>query len=75
MLYFYQERGCVCMSSEAMERLQNRIDALERRMRLDSNDLDYETHLRQKRDLQAMLDRMKKGGGFYGKEYDIAEGG
>ncbi len=50
------------MSSEAMERLQNRIDALERRMRLDSNDLDYETHLRQKRELQAMLARMKKGG-------------
>ena len=50
------------MSSEAMERLQNRIDALERRMRLDSNDLDYETHLRQKRELQAMLNRMKKGG-------------
>ena len=50
------------MSSEAMERLQHRIDALERRMRLDSNDLDYETHLRQKRELQAMLDRMKKGG-------------
>ena len=36
-------------------------------MRLDSNDLDYETHLRQKRELQAMLDRMKKGGGSMAK--------
>ncbi len=47
------------MLSEAMGRLQQRIDALERRMRMDSNDLDYETHLKQKRELQAILDRMK----------------
>lgn len=47
-------------TSEATRRLQERIDALSRRMRLDSNDLDYETHLREKRTLQAVLDRLKK---------------
>ena len=46
--------------TEAMERLQRRIDELERRMRLDSNDLDYETHRKQKRELQGILDRMKQ---------------
>ena len=46
-------------NTEAMTRLQQRIDNIEKRMRLDSNDLDYETHLRQKRQLQQILDRMK----------------
>lgn len=46
-------------SSEAMERIQQSIDNIEKRMRVDSNDLDYETHLRQKRQLQQILDRMK----------------
>ena len=41
--------------SEAMERI-------EKRMRIDSNDLDYETHLRQKRKLQQILDRMRSRG-------------
>lgn len=45
--------------TDARVRLQERIDALNQRLRLDSNDLDYETHLRQKRELQAMLDRLK----------------
>lgn len=48
------------MEPGLMERLQKRIDELERRMRMDSNDLDYESHLRQKRELQAVLDRMKR---------------
>ena len=43
----------------AMARLQARIDAINQRMVIDSNDLDYETHLRQKRQLQQILDRMK----------------
>ena len=43
----------------AMARLQARIDAINKRMVIDSNDLDYETHLRQKRQLQQILDRMK----------------
>lgn len=46
-------------NEEAMARLQASIDAIEKRMRIDSNDLDYETHLRQKRQLQQILDRMK----------------
>ena len=46
-------------NTDTRARLQERIDALERRLRLDSNDLDYETHLRQKRQLQAVLDRLK----------------
>lgn len=46
-------------SSEAMARIQQSIDRIEQRLRLDSNDLDYETHLRQKRQLQQILDRMK----------------
>lgn len=43
-----------------MARLQASIDGIERRMRLDSNDLDYETHLHQKRRLQEILDRMRR---------------
>ena len=46
-------------NAEVMARLQQSIDNIEKRMRLDSNDLDYETHLRQKRQLQQILDRMK----------------
>ena len=38
-------------TTDARARLQERIDALNNRLRLDSNDLDYETHLRQKRQL------------------------
>ena len=54
-----KERG-YAMLPEAATRLQQRIDELDRRMRMDSNDLDYETHLRQKRELQSVLDRIKK---------------
>ncbi|MBQ1889276.1 aminoglycoside phosphotransferase [Selenomonas caprae] len=46
-------------NTEAMARIQQSIDSIEKRMRVDSNDLDYETHLRQKRQLQQILDRMK----------------
>ena len=45
----------------AMARLQQSIDAINKRLAIDSNDLDYETHLRQKRQLQQILDRMKAG--------------
>ena len=44
----------------AMARLQASIDAINKRLSIDSNDLDYETHLRQKRQLQQILDRMKE---------------
>lgn len=45
---------------EAMQRLQNSIDNIDKRLKIDSNDLDYETHLRQKKQLQQILDRMKQ---------------
>ena len=45
----------------AMARLQQSIDAINKRLAIDSNDLDYETQLRQKRQLQQILDRMKAG--------------
>ncbi|MBQ7496591.1 MAG: aminoglycoside phosphotransferase [Selenomonas sp.] len=46
------------MDDKIRGRLQARIDELTRRMRVDSNDLDYESHLRQKRELQSILDHM-----------------
>ena len=48
----------VKMDDKIRGRLQARIDELTRRMRVDSNDLDYESHLRQKRELQSILDHM-----------------
>lgn len=45
---------------EAMQRLQHSIDHIDKRLKIDSNDLDYETHLRQKKQLQQILDRMKQ---------------
>ena len=47
-------------TAEARARLQASIDGLERRMKMDANDLEYETHLRQKRQLQQILDRLKE---------------
>lgn len=41
--------------NEAIRRLQASIDMLKERMRIDSNDLEYESHLRQKRQLQRIL--------------------
>lgn len=50
----------VAVSSETLERLQEQIDALSQRMRYDANDLDYETHLQKKRELQRTLDILKR---------------
>ena len=44
--------------NEAVRRLQASIDLLKERMRIDSNDLESESHLRQKRQLQRILDRL-----------------
>ena len=44
--------------NEAVRRLQASIDLLKERMRIDSNDLEYESHLRQKRQLRRILDRL-----------------
>jgi hypothetical protein len=46
------------MDDKIRGRLQGRIDELTKRMRVDSNDLDYESHLRQRRELQRILDYM-----------------
>ena len=46
------------MDEKIRGRLQARIDELTRRMQVDSNDLDYESHLRQRRELQSILDRL-----------------
>ena len=55
---FIGEGMKVKMDDKIRGRLQARIDELTRRMRVDSNDLDYESHLRQKRELQSILDHM-----------------
>ncbi len=47
-------------SPEVLARLQSQIDELSRRMRYDANDLEYETHLQRKRELQRMLDTLKR---------------
>lgn len=44
---------------DVMRRVQTSIDLLEKRMQVDSGDMEYESHLRQKKQLQRVLDRMK----------------
>ncbi len=46
------------MKPEVREKLQHQIDALKKRMQYDANDLDYETHLHQVRELQRILDKL-----------------
>lgn len=50
----------MAVSAETLSRIQTQIDELARRMRYDANDLDYETHLQKKRELQRMLDILKR---------------
>ncbi len=45
------------LKPEVKARLQAQIDALKKRMQYDANDLDYETHLQQMRELQKIIDR------------------
>ena len=47
----------MALSQEVKDRLQKRIDELKRRMQYDANDLDYETHLHQVRELQNLINR------------------
>ena len=51
----------MALSPEVKEKLQRRIDELKKRMQYDANDLDYETHLNQVRELQQLMDRNKQG--------------
>ena len=45
------------LKPEVKARLQAQIDALKKRIQYDANDLDYETHLQQMRELQKIIDR------------------
>lgn len=45
----------MALSPEVKEKLQRRIDELKKRMLYDANDLDYETHLNQVRELQKLI--------------------
>ena len=45
------------MDAKTREGIQRSIDALKRRMAIDSNDLDYETHLHTVRTLQGILEK------------------
>ncbi len=46
----------MALTTEARSRITAQIDALKKRLPLDSNDLDYETHLKTIRQLQRILD-------------------
>lgn len=45
----------MALSPEVKAKLQQRIDELKKRMHYDANDLDYETHLNQVRELQKLI--------------------
>ena len=45
----------MALSPETKEKLQRRIDELKKRMLYDANDMDYETHLNQVRELQKII--------------------
>lgn len=45
----------MALSPEVREKLQKRIEELKKRMHYDANDLDYETHLNQVRELQKLI--------------------
>ena len=46
----------MALTTEARSRITAQIDALKKRLPIDSNDLDYETHLKTIRQLQRILD-------------------
>ncbi len=50
----------MAVNQETKIRLQSRIEELRRRMQYDANDLDYETHLHQVRELTKLLKSMEK---------------
>lgn len=60
--FFVYRREERMASEEVLKRLQVQIDGLSQRMRYDANDLDYETHLQRKRELQRILDTLKRKG-------------
>lgn len=49
----------MALNPEIRAKLQARIDELKKRMQYDANDLDYETHLNQVRELQKIISAAK----------------
>ena len=49
----------MALNPEVRAKLQARIDELKKRMKYDANDLDYETHLNQVRELQKIISAAK----------------
>ena len=49
----------MALNPEVRAKLQARIDELKKRMHYDANDLDYETHLNQVRELQKIISAAK----------------
>ncbi len=45
------------MDTKTREKIQRSIDTLQKRMAIDSNDLDYETHLHAVRTLRRILEK------------------
>ena len=50
----------MALSPEIRNKLQAQIDELKKRMQYDANDLDYETHLNQVRELQKIISAANK---------------
>ena len=50
----------MALRPEIRNKLQARIDELKKRMQYDANDLDYETHLNQVRELQKIISAANK---------------
>lgn len=49
----------MALNPEIRAKLQARIDEFKKRMQYDANDLDYETHLNQVRELQKIISAAK----------------
>ena len=49
----------MALNPEVRAKLQALIDELKKRMQYDANDLDYETHLNQVRELQKIISAAK----------------
>lgn len=61
----------MALSPEVRQKLQARIDELKKRMLYDANDLDYETHLNQVRELQKIISAAKQRMNEKGTEYSV----
>ena len=60
IIFSAKETMHMAISPEVRNKLQARIDELKKRMQYDANDLDYETHLNQVRELQKIISAASK---------------